>query len=218
MENLSFFLTDVWFCQQAFATTTVLFQGTLCSASGDASPPNWLDPAVIERFNHAECQESRTWETIAEQYASTPWLFSSGGLGTAVTREFRVWACWQGHSCLSRIAGASQASDAMCYVYHETQKTWLPWCLGHELSICSSLHSDDNSTSSTSENSTDVDSVNSTKDDENAANGSYFNSTWEDDTFESSAHGNSTLSSNQLETSHLTTIYTSRHLQIASLN
>jgi hypothetical protein len=198
---------------QVFATTTLLFKGALCSFSAADSPPNWLDQAVIERFNHSECQEERTWIQISEEFLSTPWLFSSGGLGPGATRDVRVWACWQGHPCLVHIAHASQDSDSMCYVYHETEKTWLPWCLGHELSTCSSQQddtTDGNSTSVGGVNSTDgaatddgndensthteheENGFNSTSDNESSTHGPDFNTTSDDDSSTNGPEFNST--------------------------
>jgi hypothetical protein len=63
-------------------------------------------------------------------------LFSTGSLGQAYMPAFRVWACWKQHSCLFKVPHSE--GDAMCYVYHELEKVWLPWDLrSHiELGFC----------------------------------------------------------------------------------
>jgi hypothetical protein len=84
---------------------------------------------------HPECEEKRSWEEIAKVYKAFPSMFSTGGLGSFATSEFRVWACFQSHSCLYKVAPASY-TDFMCYMYHETTKTWFPWGLKSEIQQC----------------------------------------------------------------------------------
>ncbi len=88
----------------------------------------WLRTSVIGFFNHRDCRENRTWIQISEEYSSTPWLFSSGGLGDLAIDEFLVWGCWKNHPCLVHVPDAL-AGDSMCYAYHERERKWLPWGL-----------------------------------------------------------------------------------------
>ena len=88
------------------------------------------------RFAYAECNETRSWKDIAEAYKPAPYLFESGSLGTFETDSFHVWACFWDHACLLKVA-AAPGTDAMCYEYHETDKTWHAWALKSEIPVCS---------------------------------------------------------------------------------
>ena len=96
--------------------------------------PHWLDPGAVEKYGHTKCQENRTWQEITHEYASRPWEFETGGLGYLATPQFKVWACFRNHSCLERVP--SVQTDSMCYIYDETHKTWLPWILKKQKSLC----------------------------------------------------------------------------------
>jgi hypothetical protein len=96
----------------------------------------WI-PASIWRFNHPECNETRTWEVIARTYKSSPHLLSVGGLGDYSSTDFEAWACFHDHPCFHKVA-QSAYTDAMCYVYHERTGSWYAWTLKSELSLCPS--------------------------------------------------------------------------------
>ena len=98
----------------------------------------WLSPSNAARFAYAECSETVTWEAIAGYTASRRSLFTTGGLDTDDSSVFQVWACWQQHSCLSRIPHSE--GDAMCYVYNEHDKTWLPWDLKSSIKLGPDCH------------------------------------------------------------------------------
>ena len=88
----------------------------------------------VSRFNHPECSETRTWEELARTYKDIPHMFSTGYLGSVKSADFQVWACFVGHPCLHKVA-ASSYTDAMCYKYHEREKTWYPWMLMSERDV-----------------------------------------------------------------------------------
>ncbi len=92
-----------------------------------------MSPEVIQEFRFDECQENRTWETISKQ---GPNKFKTGGIGGLASQEdsktWVAWGCWQGHACLTRLAGVG-ADDYMCYVYHEQQEAWYPWGIRSKL-------------------------------------------------------------------------------------
>ena len=85
----------------------------------------WLSPTNAARFAYTECHETVTWEDIVSYTQARRALFTTGGLDVDESSVFQVWACWQQHPCLSRIPHSE--GDAMCYVYHERDETWLPW-------------------------------------------------------------------------------------------
>ncbi len=89
----------------------------------------------MARFDYPECNETRTWEDIAQVYRLAPEKFESGGLGFLETVDFHVWACFRDHPCLSRLAVVPM-SDAMCYKYHEGQEAWHAWALLSEINMC----------------------------------------------------------------------------------
>jgi hypothetical protein len=106
---------------------------------------SWLVAMMqVSRFHHPECQETRTWQEIAETYESMPHMFSSGSLGQLATDTYGVWACFKSHPCLhflQQIASSSElyldpAVDAMCYLYHEEENTWQAWKLKSEPGVC----------------------------------------------------------------------------------
>ncbi len=96
----------------------------------------WLSAATSARFRFPECVETRTWEDIAESAPDGASIFSSGGLNYDHP-DFGVWGCWKVHSCLSKVP--HEDGDAMCYVYHETEKKWFPWTLKSQTQHCKSI-------------------------------------------------------------------------------
>jgi hypothetical protein len=93
----------------------------------------WLLDATVTRFAFPECIETRKWEQIAEEMQTNS-FFSTGHLSPQHLPYFEDWACWQEHSCLTRIQHAS--GDAMCYVYDEKDRKWLAWGLKSEVLHC----------------------------------------------------------------------------------
>ena len=49
--------------------------------------------------------------------------------------SWRMWACFEVHSCMGAVAGVA-AGDSMCYAFHETSRTFWPWGLNSELGLC----------------------------------------------------------------------------------
>ncbi len=88
------------------------------------------------RFDYPECEETRSWLNISRTYKGTQGLFFTGGMGPSSTDAFRVWACFRSHPCLYKVAPGSY-TDAMCYMYHEHDKSWHPWGLMSEVRHCS---------------------------------------------------------------------------------
>jgi hypothetical protein len=99
----------------------------------------WFSSGIISRFDHSECNETRTWDDIARTYASAPDMLMTGGLGSLASENFEVWACFRGHACLHRLVPFSY-TDVMCYVYHEKEERWLPWALRSEMNSCGPSH------------------------------------------------------------------------------
>jgi hypothetical protein len=93
--------------------------------------PRWLSSDVTQRFSPPECLETRTWEELARVMRDKQDMFTSGSLGAEKTENFLVWACFKEHTCLSVISHPD--GDAMCYVYHESQKKWYPMGLSSEV-------------------------------------------------------------------------------------
>ncbi len=89
--------------------------------------------AGSSRFAHPECNETRTWEQIAHTYKTAQELFFTGSLGPFAKDDFKVWACFKAHPCLSKVAAPH---DAMCYKYHEVLENWHPWGLHSEIHMC----------------------------------------------------------------------------------
>ena len=87
----------------------------------------WMSPEVMQRFSFDECKETRSWMVISQE---GPGQFKTGGIGglSGDSDKWRVWGCWQGHPCLSKLNGVSEG-DSMCYVYHEQLQEWYPWGL-----------------------------------------------------------------------------------------
>jgi hypothetical protein len=50
--------------------------------------------------------------------------------------NFHVYACFRGHPCILRLLQPFNYTEAMCYVFHETQSTWHPLALLSELTLC----------------------------------------------------------------------------------
>jgi hypothetical protein len=97
--------------------------------------PQWLTPANIARFKYQECVENRTWEEITAQgMDGGDSSFSTGGLSEVVLPDFEVWACWEGHRCLSKVPHVQ--GDAMCYVYDEVNSRWIPWSVRSDMQQC----------------------------------------------------------------------------------
>ncbi len=89
------------------------------------------------RFDHPECNETRSWEQIAHAYKDSRSMLSTGSLGPLKTADFMVWVCFKGHPCLYKVlSGPSAGTDAMCYMYHETRQRWHAWALQSELQQC----------------------------------------------------------------------------------
>jgi hypothetical protein len=97
----------------------------------------WMSASNAARFAYVECREATTWEAIMDYTPARRSLFTTGGL-SVVSSVFQVWACWQQHSCLSRIPHSE--GDAMCYVYNEHDKTWLPWDLKSSIKLGPDCH------------------------------------------------------------------------------
>ena len=92
------------------------------------------------RFHYPECNETRSWQTIAETYKSARSMFATGSMGALASADFKVWACFRGHPCLNKVAtGPSLYTDAMCYMYREKEGSWHPWSLMSEMPQCQSL-------------------------------------------------------------------------------
>ena len=100
----------------------------------------WLQNSTntsISRFAYPECNETRSWKDLAQTYkreADRP-MFMSGSMGSAATADFKAWACFKGHACLYKVAPTAY-TDAMCFKYHEKERTWHPWALRSELHEC----------------------------------------------------------------------------------
>ena len=84
----------------------------------------WLADATATQYAVTECVETRTWEDIAKEKLKDP-QFTTGGLGAEHWPNYRAWACWQHHSCLT--PEHRESGDAMCYVYDERGRRWLAW-------------------------------------------------------------------------------------------
>ena len=89
------------------------------------------------RFAYPECNETRSWKDLAQIYkpAADRFMFMSGSLGSSATADFKAWACFKGHACLYKVAPTAY-TDAMCYKYHEKERTWHPWALRSEIQQC----------------------------------------------------------------------------------
>jgi hypothetical protein len=102
---------------------------------------------IAPRFDRPECNETRSWEQISRAYqnSSSPnsqdQMFFTGGMGDLITQQFEVWACFRAHSCLValRQVYSVSPSEAMCYVYHETEKKWIQWMFMSELKYCNAI-------------------------------------------------------------------------------
>ncbi len=94
--------------------------------------------SVLERFAFPECVENRSWGMIAATYKDAPYMFSSGGLGALMDDDFEVYACFQGHPCLSLLRKMQPVAytEAMCYLYSEKRNTFFPWGLKSEINFC----------------------------------------------------------------------------------
>ena len=89
------------------------------------------------RFTFSECKETRTWKDISYTMRNNA-NFKSGSLGQKRSEDFRVWACFADHDCLSKVSHSED--DSMCYVYHEREKKWYPWGLHSEVvSSCTAV-------------------------------------------------------------------------------
>ena len=91
----------------------------------------WLSPSTTARFAHSECTESRTWAQISQTMRTKSHAFRSGSLGARRVEDFQVWACFSDHSCLTKVPHGP--TDAMCYVYRESESKWYPWALSSEV-------------------------------------------------------------------------------------
>ncbi len=94
---------------------------------------SWLDKATLDRFRFPQCAENRTWQQLVSAYSRGSII--SGGLGPLSSEAFGVWACFAYHPCLSFVPHAQ--GDKMCYVFHEAENSWYPWCLNTEMAFCS---------------------------------------------------------------------------------
>jgi hypothetical protein len=90
--------------------------------------------SYLEKFSYPECLEVRTWEEIMIAYKDQQHMMSAGGLGKLATPDFKVWACFMHHPCLTKLDPDS-STDKMCYMYHENQKEWHPLGLKSELNL-----------------------------------------------------------------------------------
>ena len=62
----------------------------------------------------------------------------TGGLGTLMTDEYRVWLCIKSHPCLAEFVADDE--DLMCYIFNEMTWAWRPWGVNSDLSLVDGGH------------------------------------------------------------------------------
>ncbi len=110
----------------------------ICPNSNAVQRAAWTTQATASQFGYDDCIETRSWEDIARTMKASS-LITVGSLSGQYWPEYESWACFQEHKCLSLVTHSP--GDAMCYVYDEVKKKWLPWGLDSEVLQCSADNS-----------------------------------------------------------------------------